>query len=255
MEELEFRNFMPEIIPAIIAIDFKELEKKIRLIEPFVKTVQLDVMDGIFVSNFTWPFVALQGGVFQGKSSLSDLEKIETTLDFEAHLMIDAPHRVMNEWLNSRVKRIILHWEALEKIHNHELLPYKTQVTAGFPVSNLAEEAHKRGKEFGVALNLKTPITVLKNFISYIDEVLLMSVEPGQSGQKFEESVMPKIIALRQAYPNVKIGVDGGVSSKNVAQLVKVGADFLIMGSAIFSASNTQEIINETHEAIKRGEK
>ncbi|MBU2220273.1 ribulose-phosphate 3-epimerase [Patescibacteria group bacterium] len=193
-----------------------------------MKTVQLDVMDGIFVANKTWP------DVIGGQSSVKDLENLKTGLALEAHLMVDSPHRVLNEWLSSKVKRVILHWEALEKIHNHELLSYKTQIGAGWPVSNLAEESHKRGKELGVALNLETPISVLDNFINEIDLVLLMSVKPGASGQSLDERVILKIIALRQRYPNVKIEVDGGVNADNIIKLVEAGADFLVMGSAVF---------------------
>ncbi len=234
---------MSEIIPAIIAKDFKELEVKIKLVETQVKTVQLDVMDGIFVPNKTWPYS------IGGQSSVKDLEKLETDLFLEAHLMVAFPHRVLNEWLNSKVKRIILHWEALEKIHNHEMLPYKTQISAGFPVSNLAEESHKHNKEFGLALNLETPITVLDNFIKYIDQVLIMSVKPGASGQDFDERTILKIIALRQKYPDVKIGVDGGISPQNILKLVEAGADFLAMGSAIFDSDD----ISKTIEDIKKG--
>ncbi len=237
---------MPEIIPAVIAQDFAGLREKIKLVEPHVKTVQLDIMDGIFVANTTWPFDSSRdAGFAQGKPSLSELEKIETSLDFEAHLMIDAPQRVLNEWLGSKIKRVILHWEALEKIHNHELLPYQTQIKVGFPVSNLAEETHKRGKELGVALNLETPVAVLDNFMSYIDLVLLMSVPPGQSGQKFDERVVPKIIALRQKYPDVKIEVDGGLNAVNIAKVVEAGADFLVVGSAIFDKNSVGEVISE----------
>ena len=223
---------MPEIIPVIIPKDFTELEEKIRLVESYVKTVQIDAMDGIFSSNTTW-------------NTPDDLEKLETSLILEAHLMIENPHRALNEWLISKVKRIILHWEAMEKIHNHELLPYKTQVGAGFPAVNLAEEIHKNNKEFGVALNLETPISALDNFINDIDLVLLMSVPPGRSGQKFDERVVPKIIALRQKYPDVKIEVDGGINSQNIAKLVVAGADFLVAGSAIFDSKDVGEAIEE----------
>jgi len=223
---------MPEIIPAIIPKDFAELEVKIKLVEPYVKTVQIDAVDGIFSSNTTW-------------NTPGDLEKLETSLILEAHLMIENPHRALNEWLGSKVKRIILHWEAMEKIHNHELLPYKTQVGPGFPVTNLAEEIHKNNKEFGVALNLETPISVLDNFINDIDMALLMSVKPGQGWQKFEASVIPKIIALRQKYPDVKIEVDGGVNVENIPKLIAAGADFLVVGSAIFDSKDVGEAIEE----------
>jgi ribulose-phosphate 3-epimerase len=223
---------MVEIIPAIIAKDFNELKAKIKLVEPFVRTVQIDVMDGVFVSNLTW-------------NNPIELETLETNLMLEAHLMVENPHRVLNEWLNSRVKRVILHWEAMEKIHNHELLPYRTQVGAGFPVSNLAEEAHRNNKEFGVALNLETPISVLDNFINDIDMVLLMSAKPGEGGQKLQEEVFPKISALRQKYPDVKIGVDDGINEQNVARLIKAGANFLAVGSAIFQNQDIEDSIKK----------
>ncbi len=237
-----------EIIPAIIAKDFKELEAKIKLVEPHVKTVQLDVMDGIFVANKTWPYTENYREPF----SINTLYRERFSVDLEAHLMVDAPHRVLNEWLGSKIGRVILHWEAMEKIHNHELLPYKTQVTAGWPVSNLAEEAHKNNKEFGVALNLETPISALDNFISYVDLALLMSVKPGAGGQEFKKEVIPKIIALRQRYPDVKIEVDGGVNADNIAELVKAGADFLVMGSAIFGSEDIEQAIKEFKQIAER---
>ena len=229
---------MPEIIPAIIAKDLDELKERIKLVESCSKTVQLDVMDGVFVDNKTW-------------NMPEDLDKLETNLKFEAHLMIEAPHRVLNRWLASpKISRVILHWEAMEKIHNHELLPYETQVDAKFPVSNLSREVHRCGKQFGVALNPNTPIEVLDNFINDIDLVLLMSVNPGFAGQDFKEEVIPKIIALRQRHSDVKIEVDGGVSPQNILKLVTAGADFLVMGSAIFVNSDPQLVIKKAYEAI-----
>lgn len=238
-------KFVSEIIPTIIAKDFKELQEKVRLVEPYVKTVQLDVMDGIFVSNETWPFVAPPSGAPQGTPSIFELNNLRSNLFLEAHLMIANPHRVLSEWLESKINRVILHWEALEKIHNHELLPYKTQVGSRFPVSNLAEEIHRRNKEFGVALNLETPIEVLDNFINEIDSVLLMSVNPGSGGQEFQAGVIPKVMALQAKYQNVKIAVDGGINLENVRALVEAGAKFLAVGSAIFGNENIGLAIRE----------
>ena len=230
---------MPEIIPVILAKDFGELKEKIELVASCAKTVQLDVMDGVFVNNKTW-------------NAPEDLEKIESDVALEAHLMVEAPHRVLNRWLASpKVSRIILHWEALEKIHNHELLPYETQVDDKFPISNLSREIHRHNKQFGVALNPKTPIEVLDHFIKEIDLVLLMSVNPGFSGQEFMEEVIPKIVALRQRHPNVKIEVDGGVSLENILKLAEAGADFLVMGSAIFSSKEPCSIFVSASKILK----
>jgi len=229
---------MIDIIPAIIAKDFKDLTEKIKLVEPYVKAVQLDVMDGVFVPNETW-------------REPEDLEKIKTGLFFEAHLMTEKPQTVIERWLESRVKRIILHWEALEKIHGHEMTPYKTASSPGFPVIDLAEEAHKHNKELGVALNPGTPISILDMFIDDIDLVLLMSVNPGKAGQEFQEKVIPKIIALRQKYPDVKIEIDGGVSPRNAKKLAQAGANILVAGSSIFESGDIGLTINKFKDAIK----
>lgn len=251
---------MPEIVPAIIAKSFDELKEKIRLVEPSVKAVQLDVMDGFFVPNKTWPFdSSREAGLAQGKPSnsdsaqgkIADLNELNTDLFLEAHLMIENPHRALNEWLASPVRRIILHWEALEKIHNHELLPYKTQVTIGFPVSNLAEEIHRHNKEFGIAINPETPVSALDNFLKYIDMVLLMSVKPGFSGQEFQENVIPRLRELKAKSFNGKIGVDGGINLDNCKKLADMGADLLAVGSGIFSQKNPTETINNLNKKIK----
>jgi len=229
-----------EIVPAIIAKDFDELKERVKLVESCSKTVQLDVMDGVFVDNKTWDIP-------------EDLDKLETNLKLEVHLMFESPHRVLNRWLAvSKISRVILHWEAIEKIHNHELLPYETQVDDKFPISNLSREIHRCGKQFGVALNPGTSTSVLDNFINDIDLVLLMSVNPGFAGQDFKEEVIPKIVALRQRYPDAKIGVDGGVDPQNVLKLVAAGADFLVMGSAIFANSDPQSAIKKAYEAINK---
>ncbi len=240
-----------EIIPAIIAKNFNELKEKIQQVESLVKTVQLDIMDGIFVSNTTWPYTEkFSSYTSESKISVNDLDELKTKVSLEAHLMIENPHRILNEWLNSKIERLILHWEAIEKIHNHELLPYKTQIDDKFPFSNLSREIHRCGKQFGVALNPATPISVLDNFISEIDMVLLMSVNPGFAGQNFKEEVIPKIMALRQRYPDVKIEVDGGINLENIPKLVKAGADFLVMGSAIFAQSDPAQALKKAQELL-----
>jgi ribulose-phosphate 3-epimerase len=228
---------MIEIIPAIIAKDFQDLQEKIEQVMPFVSAVQLDVMDGIFVPNRTW-------------NEPDDLENIKSKLFFEAHLMIDKPQTVTERWLGSRAKRIILHWEALEKIHGHEMTPYKTASRPGFPVIDLAEEAHKHNKELGIAINPETPISALDSFINDIDLVLLMSVNPGKAGQAFQEKVIPKISALRQKYPDVKIEVDGGVSPQNAKKLAQAGANILVAGSSVFESKNAEEAINQLKKAV-----
>ena len=203
---------MIQIIPAVIVKSFDELVARLKSVEPYVEAVQLDIMDGILVPNKTW-----------GESA--DLEKLKTNLFLEAHLMVAEPAKAVGEWLESKVGRIIVHWEAINNF------------------SDLMEKTHQADKEFGVALNPETPIEALEPYINNLDLVLLMSVNPGFAGQEFKKAVLEKIKALRQKYPTVKIGVDGGINLDNAKEVIAAGANYLAVGSAIFSSSNAGESI------------
>jgi ribulose-phosphate 3-epimerase len=233
---------MAQIIPAIIAKDFKDLQGKIKLVEPYVSAVQLDVMDGVFVNNTTWPFGSAPLIVAQGEQGkLNDLEKFDSSIFLEAHLMVEWSEEMFENWLASKVGRIILHWEAIErsKLKNQNV-----------KIQNLIIEAHEHGKEIGIAINSETPIEVLGNFISQLDLVLLMSVSPGFDGQKFREEIIPKIVGLRARNVNVKIEVDGGINKDNAKAVNQAGADFLVCGSAIFSGNDVGKAIEEIKKSL-----
>jgi ribulose-phosphate 3-epimerase len=248
-----------EIVPAIIAKDFEDLKNKIKLVEAFVKTVQLDIMDGVFVPNVTWPFAAKavqdtslaaeaardmpfasvqgkpfvvpQGGIPQGKPPILELNNLQTNLYLEVHLMVAQPEEAIKEWSTTFVNRIIFHWEALGD--------FKSQI------SNIMQTVYRSGKQLGISLNPDTPLEVLDHVAGKIDFVLLMSVNPGFAGQKFIVDSIHRVAALRQKYPNVKIEVDGGVNLENAKQLIEAGADFLAVGSTIFESQNIEQIIKE----------
>lgn len=243
-----------EIIPAIIAKDFEELERKIKLVESYVKSVQIDVMDGFFVSNITW-------------NNPEKLKNIETGLKIEAHLMVEDVEGEVEKWINSGVKRILAHYEALasEKLKTKNEKPQRK-------IKNLFDKCQERGIELGLVLNLETPIDVLDEIImnlstgsghnnnllpeqvrlladaskANIDVIQLMSIEKiGAHGYPFSEKVIPKIKALRQKYPGVKIEVDGGINIENAKELTEAGADALVAGSAIFGSKNIPEIFKK----------
>lgn len=219
-------TIMAEIIPAIISKSYAELEEKTMLVATSVNTVQLDIMDGIFVNNKTW-------------SSPEDLQKIKTSVLFEVHIMVTKPLTVLNRWLKSpRVSRIILHWESDDVKNN---------------IASLSAKIRGDEKKFGLALNPDTPLTILDNYISQLDLVLLMGAYPGFAGQTMKLEVIPKIMALRRKYPKINIEVDCGVKLGNIKKLVQAGANFLVMGSEIFTNPNPQEVIKEANELI--GEK
>ncbi|PIQ92850.1 MAG: ribulose-phosphate 3-epimerase [Parcubacteria group bacterium CG11_big_fil_rev_8_21_14_0_20_39_14] len=207
-----------EVIPTIIAKDFRELKKKIKLVEPYTDWVQLDIMDGKFVPNETW-------------REPKDLKRIKTGLKMEAHLMLQNPFRVVDNWLKYGCQRIIVHWESLGYNKNREL-------------KKIIEKIKKLGGEIGLALNPETNWQEIKD-IPEFDLILLMTVNPGFGGQKFLPEVIPKLGALRKAFANVKIEVDGGININTGKLAVKAGANILAVGSAIFESRNIEKTIQE----------
>ncbi len=191
---------MAEVIPAIIAKDFRELKKKIKLVEPYVEWVQLDVMDGKFVPNETF------NEPKKIKKICPDLAK---GLKIEAHLMVQNPFRAAMDWLKYGCQRVIVHWEALKKSQDSK---FKTQ--------KLINEIHKVGKEIGFALNPETDWQEMRDFIPKLDLVLVMTVSPGFGGQKFLAVTLSKIESLRKSFPKVKIEVDGGIHEDNKSEVI-----------------------------------
>jgi len=205
---------MIEIIPAIIAKDFQELQDKINKVEPYTQWAQLDIMDGKFVNNSTW-------------NEPKDLKNLETNLNLEVHLMVNHPEEVIDKWIESGVKRIIFHYKATDK-HGEILAKIK-----------------KAGLEAGLALNPEVPLSVLDNFIEKLDLILIMTVNPGFGGQGFLNESVDKIRQLRKKYENVKIEVDGGINLETAPKVIEAGANILAVGSAIFKSDNIEQIIKE----------
>jgi len=206
---------MNNILPAIIAKDIAELQEKINKVEDFVSWAQIDVMDGIFVPPIT---------SFEPK----ELKNLKTKLKLEAHLMIANPETKLQEWIDSGVSRILVHAESSSHLNIHKII----------------KELKSAGIESGIALKLKTDISEIEDFISYLDVVQLMSIaEIGHYGEAFDARVIPKIISLREKFPDVKIEVDGGINLESAKELLKAGADNLAVGSAIFKSKNIKETI------------
>ena len=221
-----------EIVPAIIAKSFDELQEKIKLVEPYVKSVQIDIMDGIFTPEKSW-------------NNPKELKNINTSLSIEAHLMIEDVESEIERWLDSGVERILAHWEAIEK-----LTVNRKQLTIEELVENLSRKCTKKNVEFGIVLNLDTSVSALGKMLSvncYLFSVVqLMSIAKiGEYGQPLDEKVIPKIRALKEQHLNVKISVDGGINSQNAKQILEAGADVLVVGSAIFGSEDVGRTIKE----------
>lgn len=219
---------MIEIIPTIIAKDFVELKKQIEQVEHYVNWIQLDIMDGKFVPNETWPYFA---EATKGEHSPSDLKNIDTPASLEAHLMIEEPERVLDDWLEV-VGRIIVHLEATQKI------------------DEIIAKIHTFGKQVGVALNPETSLEAIKPHLNQLDLVLCMTVSPGFGGQKFKDEVLTKIRALRRIHPEINIQVDGGIKPGTAKKAVEAGANLLACGSFIYQSKSISGAIKELRKDV-----
>lgn len=216
----------PEIIPAILAKSKKEFFEKLDIASAFSKTVQIDIMDGLFVENRTPK--ALNDGRWFGEYVA--YKEDESTPDVELHLMVMDPWKIIREWQEyPDLKRVIWHIE----------LPLEH--------GELIEVVHGLEIEAGLAINPDTDLKSLFPFVSdkshadeRADETLIMGVVPGHSGQEFKPSVLKKISALRKKHKKIKIAVDGGINQKTAPKILKAGAGRLNAAGAIFLAPEAE---------------
>lgn len=205
---------MVEIIPAINAESFEEVKRRIKLVEPFVKWVHLDVADGTFTPNTIW-------------HEPKDLLTLETPLFVEAHLMIADMDFRWRDWVLPRVNRVIFH---LEAAHDSELVIGKI---------------HENGKEAGVAINPETPWEKVELHCASADLIQTLAVPPGASGQRFDAGIPDKIRALRARHEECIIEADGGVDLETGKACIEAGASILVSGKYIFESGNIKQAIEE----------
>lgn len=207
----------PEVIPAILAQSKNEFFKKLKIASRLAKMVQIDVMDGLFVKNKTPR--DLNNGRWFAEYLLNPPANVPA---IELHLMVEDPWSIIREW--------------------HEYLELKRAVWhVELPVEHaeLIEMVHEFKIEVGLAISPGTSLDELRPFLKpgLIEEVLVMGVKPGKSGQIFKPETLKTIRTLRK-HPKVKIGVDGGINLKNSKAILKAGADRLNAAGAIFLAKD-----------------
>jgi len=208
----------PEIIPAILVKEREELLRRISLVTPFVKRVQIDVMDGKFVPNKTI-----------GIAELEDLPEA----NYEFHWMVEDPIN----WIKKTPG-------------NHLHLVHIETIDSFDEVANAAKQA---GGTLGIAINPETALEKILPLISKINEVLVMTVHPGFSGQKYIPETEEKIKHLREAYPLLDIEVDGGINLETIGCAYSAGANLLVAASAIFSHEDIESAIETLRKRALAG--
>jgi len=216
-----------ELIPAIMPHTFQELKDHVEKVRGLVSTVQIDVMDGIFVEIENWPYTE--------KDSFNKLLYGEENfpykgeLKYEVDLMIKDPEYEAGKWLETGIDRIVLHVESTKNMQG---------------VIDVIEA--RNGVEVGIALNTMTPHETVEPYLEHIDFIQCMGIARiGYQGEPFDERVIHKIIALRKAHPDVIIQVDGAVNSETAPRLLKAGASRLVSGSAIWESKDIAATIEE----------
>lgn len=201
------------LAPSILAANFANLEKEIRSVEMGgADWIHCDIMDGNFVPNITF-----------GPLVIKAVNKI-TKLPLDVHLMIRNPDNFLKDFVKAGADHILVHQE--EVIHLHRTI---TRI-------------QELGARAGVVINPATPVNTLTEILEFVDQVLVMSVNPGFGGQKFIENSLKKIRDLKSIREernlNFLIQVDGGVDTTTAKKLKDAGADIFVSGSAIFSSDN-----------------
>lgn len=224
---------MTEIIPAVLAENFSELNEKLARFVNTTKMVQIDICDGRFVPSVSWPMGKNDEASVQAILDEEEGMPFWEQLDFEFDLMVLNAHKQFDFFARLGAKKIIFHLEAEEEVSFKEFL-------------ESLDPYFKDNIDIGIAINTTTSIEKLEPFINHIDFVQCMGIEKiGFQGELFDERVLNQIKNLRLKYPELKISVDGSVNENTAPALVKAGANRLIIGSALLQSYDIRETIKE----------
>lgn len=203
-----------QLAPSLLSADLTCLRDEVALLSTVgVERLHVDIMDGHFVPNLTF-----------GPLLMEAIRPL-TTLPFEAHLMVDNVDTLIEPCAKAGANVILIHPEREPHVQRH------------------LARIRDLGCQAGLVLNPHTPLSVLENLIPDLDQVLLMTVNPGFGGQKFIPQMLEKIRQARtllNPYPIV-LEVDGGVTAENIHEIVKAGAQVVVAGTAVFQDRQVKE--------------
>ncbi len=216
------------LAPSLLSADFADLASAIREAERGGSDAfHLDVMDGHFVPNITFG------------PSLVRAVRARTRLPLDIHLMISDPLRYLRSFRSAGGDTLVFHVETTDD------------------PATVVRSAHELGAEVGIALRPDTPLDRIDSVLERVDQVLVMSVQPGFSGQAFLPSVLPKIEAARRALddrnPGADLSVDGGITPETAVPAARAGATFFVCGNSVYGHGSVVENLRSLRSAVLRG--
>jgi len=209
-----------KLAPSILDVDFTCLGRELKKIESGgADLIHLDIMDGNFVPNISF-----------GPKMVESIKSI-TSLPLEVHLMIEKPENHIESFIDAGGDIIIVHYETSKHL------------------DRLIQTINEAGVKSGIALNPATPLSVIEYLINKIDILLLMTVNPGFGGQKFIPEMITKIEKARKIIDNQKksisLEVDGGINLDNISEVIKAGAEIIVVGQIISKSANPEMTIKK----------
>lgn len=203
------------ITPSILSADFAHLDQEIQKIADVSDFIHLDVMDNIFVPNFTFDFEAASRIIATSPAPI------------DAHLMVADVDQIAIQYAEAGAASVTVHAEATADI------------------SHTLKEIRRHGARSSLAVKPNTAIEEYAEFVDDVDMFLIMTVEPGFGGQKFMESMMSKVRTTRSIIGSrpIWLQVDGGISLETIEKAVEAGADTFVAGSAVFSAEDPAKMV------------
>lgn len=235
---------MIEIVPAVLPVSFDDLREHLERIRGAAQQIQIDIVDGIFAPNTTWPYDAQDWkqeiGTWKEKTPFGN------DFEFEIDLMVESAEEAAEWWRAAGAKRIIIHIESPDAREALMALRFEK------------EEAKVQGPplegspRIGIALPCGGSVEMLTEYENLYDYVQVMGIEKvGFQGQPFDRRALDVVRTLRGHYSNLDIQVDGGVSEKTIPDLVRAGANRLVAGSAIWQNEDPRAELQKLRGVIQ----
>eukprot|EP01038_Epipyxis_sp_PR26KG_P012727 gene12727-17068_t len=221
-----FHQAVAMIGPSLLACDLSSItSESLRVLQCKADFLHLDVMDGHFVPNLTF-----------GAPVISCLHRNIPNAIIDVHLMVTNPEKWVQDMALAGASIFTFHVE-IEMTHEQ--------------MHSLISDIKKSGMKVGMAIKPNTPIQAVFPFIDELDQVLIMTVEPGFGGQSFMEGMMSKVRTLRNLYPELNIEVDGGLGPDTIDIAATAGANMIVAGSSVFKEVDPTSVINFLRRSVE----